>query len=103
MQSCVHIQEYEYVLPPSPPSPPSPPLTNVRRELAECRVLFKSRLSRSVEGDMVSFQEEGEGTVAAMWFKVAHNARGTKEKMDAYKKAISTIKVGLNTHGCMQL
>ena len=45
---------------------------------------------------MVSFQEEGEGTVAAVWFSVAHNAKGTKEKMAAYKKAISTIKVGLH-------
>ena len=45
---------------------------------------------------MVSFQEEGEGTVAAVWFSVAHNAEGTKEKMAAYKKAISTIKVGLH-------
>ena len=45
---------------------------------------------------MVSFQEEGEGTVAAVWFSVAHNAEGTKEKMTAYKKAISTIKVGLH-------
>ena len=42
---------------------------------------------------MVSFQEEGEGTVAAVWFRAAHNAGGTKEKMAAYKKAISTIKV----------
>ena len=45
---------------------------------------------------MVSFQEEGEGTVAAVWFSVAHNAEGTKEKMAAYNKAISTIKVGLH-------
>jgi tetratricopeptide (TPR) repeat protein len=65
-------------------------------ELVRYRIVFKSKLGRAVEGDMVLFSEESEECLATMWFLVASNAVSKKDKMAAYRKAINSITLTVN-------
>ena len=70
------------------------PLTHLcSRDLIRYRIIFKGKLGRAVDGDMVLFGEESEDSLASMWFLVASNAVSKQDKMAAYRRAISSIKV----------
>ena len=63
------------------------------RELAKYKIVFKSKLGKNVEGDMVRFHEEAENFKASLWHLAAINATDTIEELLAYQRAIEMLRV----------
>lgn len=63
------------------------------RELAKYKIVFKSKLGRNVEADMVRFHEEAENFKASLWHLAAINATDTNEELLAHQRAIEMLRV----------
>ena len=55
--------------------------------------MFKSKLGRNVEADMVRFHEEAENFKASLWHLAAINATDTNEELLAHQRAIEMLRV----------
>lgn len=67
------------------------------RELAKYKIVFKSKMGKNVEGDMVRFHEEAESFKASLWYLAAINATDTNEELLAYQRAIEMLRVWTGT------
>ena len=55
--------------------------------------MFKSKLGRNVEADMVRFHEEAENFKASLWHLAAINATDTNEELLGHQRAIEMLRV----------
>ena len=55
--------------------------------------MFKSKLGRNVEADMVRFHEEAENFKASLWHLSAINATDTNEELLGHQRAIEMLRV----------
>ena len=64
--------------------------------------MFKCKLQKNVEGDLLAFEEEPEEVLAEIWYKVASYSDNNEEIMKAYRKSLHIIKVNTQTiiHSC---
>lgn len=67
------------------------------RELAKYKIVFKSKLGKNVEADMVRFHEEAENFKASLWHLAAINATDTNEELLAHQRSIEMLRVWVNS------
>jgi hypothetical protein len=69
--------------------------------LTEHKIMFKSHLGGSIEGEMMRFQDENPLTVAKLWLKIAQNSTKADQTLICYEKAIDLLdKVEDDDDGC---
>jgi hypothetical protein len=72
--------------------------------LTEHKIMFKSHLGGSIEGEMMRFQDENPLTVAKLWLKIAQNSTKADQTLICYEKAIDLLdKVEDDDDGCGEL
>ena len=68
-------------------------MIHTHRELAKYKIVFKSKLGKNVEADMVRFHEEAENFKASLWHLAAINATDTNEELLAHQRSIEMLRV----------
>lgn len=63
----------------------------LHRSLYEQKILFKSKMGRNIDGDMIKFQEESSSFRSSLWFTVATNSTNHNEQLKAYQNAIELL------------
>lgn len=63
--------------------------------MTEHKIIFKTHLGGTIDGEMNRFQEESPEVLAALWYKAGINCSNRIQQLQYYQQSIELLQVRL--------